>query len=287
MVLNETIIDLEKRFTSGVKVDTHPWHGLDESSGIYSLDPTIRKIAERTLALNEQVANVTAIRPINGIEARSWCHAELVRNRLSVGTSMLVSDPLGELMQVATLADRGKNTYAEFDTIGNYDQLLSLELARMRIGAGGLEKLHLQYLEALVGLPENGLLIEVGAGSFYERILALNAIALKRKGHFICHDATPAAVKAARGEVPEIPYWALPPLTQFLGKALTEVASPVVLTSKNVITSMSYERMTDLLAICRDAKAERLVMSLSLQFNASNPSIPHSHRVSQSILVRF
>jgi hypothetical protein len=95
----------------------------------------------------------------------------------------------------------------------------------------------------------------------------------------IAHDPAPAAARAAQVELPNTPYWALPPVADFLGAALREAGRPIVITGKNVLSVMSAERGQDLLAVCAAAAPERLVLSLSLQFLGNNSSIPENFRL--------
>lgn len=277
MSLNETRLYKQASPTSSISTDGKTlWRGTEESTGIHSANPTMRGLGECALKLQDEAAQLTEIRPNDPVAANEWASARFKKSAIGANEALLVADSKGQLLQLASQSDNGP----KFDTIGNYDPNLRAALDQIRLESGGLDGMHLQYLDQLLKLPERGVIVELGAGSYYERIRALNTCALQQRGHLICHDPTPAAVIAAREEVPEIPYWALPPVTQFLGGALAETNAPVVMTSRNVLTSMSYERTTDLLAVCRDVRPRRLVMTLSLQFNSSNPSVPYEYQVS-------
>lgn len=251
------------------------WRGLEISSGSESQSEVLQKLGERVNRLHEDAGALAALKQPKESSRLVWEREQ--RSRLKTGEALLVVDSEGQLVQMfGQLKGRSGSHY---DTVGNYDPELSHQLKKMRYLAAQCEARHLDELPQIVRLPEQGILLEIGAGSYYERLKALSALALKQRGEFIAHDPAPAAARAAQAEAPQIPYWALPPVADFLGAALREAGRPIVITGKNVLSVMSAERGQDLLGVCAAATPERLVLSLSLQFLSNNSSIPENLRL--------
>jgi hypothetical protein len=265
---------------------SNPWQGLELSSGTGSSSKLLQKLGERADKLHEEAAGLAVLRYPPGV-SRDTCLAALEQHNSSLGhkEALLVVDAAGQCVQFYG-ALQGSSKF-DLETVGNYDRELAGYLGKMRNFAAGCEVAHLEDLPKLLRLPERGVLLEIGAGSFYQRLKALSNYAQQRRGEFIAHDPAPAAARAAAAELPATPFWALPPTANFLGAALQHSDRPLVVTAKNVLSVMSAERGQDLLAICAAAKPERLVLSQSLQFLVENPSIPEDLRLGPSNMPRL
>lgn len=252
---------------------SNPWQGLELSSGTGSSSKLLQKLGEQANKLHEEAANLAVLGYPPGV-SRDTCLAALEQHNFALGhkEALLVADAAGQCVQFYE-ALQGSSKF-NLETVGNYDPELAGYFGKMRNFAAGCEAAHLEDLPKLLRLPERGILLEVGAGSFYQRLKALSNYAQQRRGEFIAHDPAPAAARAAAAELPTTPFWALPPTVNFLGAALQQSDRPLVVTAKNVLSVMSAERSQDFLAICAAAKPERLVLSQSLQFLVENPSIP-------------
>lgn len=253
----------------------NPFRDLDNVSGCDDSDPNIAALGTRTREMQKKMLAITGVTRGNLAD----CHGEDIR---SLTTRLMARlTPNGGCF---VMGEEGADLYMgsresllrelPLQIVGGFGAGVTDGLESRRELLGDLTARHLATDIALLDLPKGALLIETGAGADYERLRLLRDHALSRGSRFVAHDPTPAAARDVSGQVEGIPYLALPHRREFLAETLKDAQGPKVITLQNVISSMAFGTIDELLTVAGLIEADRMVISQSLAVSQYTNMIP-------------
>jgi hypothetical protein len=253
-----------------------PYDGLDSISGCSDADPEIAAVGDKTRELHNKLLGITLVteKPIGeyNIGDDLWSAIEGMRPRFSRDSLFLIGDQEGKGVF------QSKFGFDIVQSIGGCDDDMNSALSDRKNMALDLVDQHLDDLCGILDCPERSLIIEMGAGVDYERMRRLFDYAQSRKGSLICHDPAPFAAKKAGENTPEIPYLAIPGVSDFLSLPLADVKRPKVITMKNVVSSLAFGQIDDVSRLAGNIGAQKIVVSQSLNIANGSNMIPEGWR---------
>lgn len=131
---------------------------------------------------------------------------------------------------------------------------------------------------AIANCPHGSINLEIGAGMAWDRLRTLDQETRNRGGKLICHDILPDFARAAEQNLPGIPYICTPTDAEYLGKVLRSSAAPIVMTMKNVLSSMSYSSLLDLIHSLVGSPVQKVVATQSLAVAENSNFRPQFNR---------
>lgn len=259
-----------------------PYADLDEISGCNNADSNLARIGDQTRALQERALAVSAVIPKS---LYTYSIKEVV-DGLRPGIDERVPDTAGLLF---VMDQKGTHLFqstphqihsaeGNIQLVGTCDDAVHGQLAFRRETLLGMSNHHQDVEFSLLDLQPGTVVIETGAGTDFERIARMRDHAASHKSKLVCHDVAPRAARQVADNVEGVPYMALPPHREFLGQALNNVSGPRVITLQNVISSLPFGLIDELMDVGQEMTAERLMITQSLGMADENNMIPSGWR---------
>ncbi len=250
---------------------TNPFDGLEAAQGCEHDSPMVRDIANRASAQQEKclsgsvlidVDNLPSLPSMNSTILEAW-----MADTIKIGELGLLISPRGD--RISQYQRSGTSPEVVAGLRKEDFEILRQQNASLTPVRGP----HHRTLETLIRCPSGGIIFETGAGQDWERIKQLSLYAKKRKASLICHDVLPISAQASANAGIEVPYIALPPHSQFLGRlfASQKANVPKVMTMKNVLSSLSFESLIDLFIAAEKIGISRIVMTQTNSPATSSP----------------
>ncbi len=242
-------------------ITKNPYEDLDKVSGLDHENEDMSEIGQQTRELQEKLLGITVLTPPPRIlqtripeikEAQ-----QKMRERLKKGTYYFMDEDGAHVYLASLLAQN-------LQAIGAFTPEIHNELLRKRSALLELNDHQNKVATELIDCPTNSLIIETGAGADYKRLSQLYDYAQRRKSHLICHDIPPAASRAFKNKNEDVPYLALPNQAEFLSVPFQGNLQPKFITSKDIISSMSFGSLEQLVEFGRVIDAEKMIITQSL-----------------------
>lgn len=133
-----------------------------------------------------------------------------------------------------------------------------------------------------MGCPKGGIILETGAGTDYERLKKMDEYARSVGGRLICHDTAPLASHLSSSHLEDVPFLALPSSSELLSLPFADVNKPVIITLKDVVSSMAFGQIDELSIVAGNIGARKIIVtqSLGLAGDSSN-MIPEGWRTNE------
>lgn len=265
-----------------------PFADLHEIQGGEHSNPIVRSIAERAADAQAEALSGTVIldrQALDGSDAPNLFRA------FQWAVDTVGQDQLGLMLTrdgrtLAQIEHGGPRGLQGFMPVGglldeHYERLQGRDRAFARFFEA-----QCKVLPSIIGCPEGGMIVELGAGLDLRRIQALQNLATSVGAQLICHDVVPDAPRRAHELGVTAPYLAIPPFTQFLGETLRGIEVPVVFSMKNVLSSLTCERLVDLFVTAELAGARRFSITQSVACSKFMVALPPGYGVEQGPLNR-